>query len=67
MEIFTVYEFLNRDGEKTDFLNCTIVVGTLGECGLGWPIVKEKFPHEPKPGEQFEYDDANETLLPRSS
>jgi hypothetical protein len=39
-EIFTTYSFMDKNAKPTDFANCSIVMGTLGEQELGWPIPK---------------------------
>ena len=53
MEVFTVCEFIDTNANRVAYNQCSIVLGTLGENGLGFPIVKEKFPYNVKIGDSF--------------
>lgn len=52
-EVFTVFNFIDRDAKETTFEKCSIVVGTIDKCELCYPISKDVFKKEVKVGDKF--------------
>lgn len=56
-DIFVVCYGINANGKKVDLSECSIVLGTLGECGLAFPVLRERFPSTINVGDRFLWDE----------
>jgi hypothetical protein len=53
--IFKVYYGCDENASEVPLDQCTLVIGTLGRVGLGFPITRERFPPNIKKGDKFIY------------
>lgn len=52
-EIYEVYYGINASAKKVSFEECTLVLGTLGDNGLAFPVERERFPEILAKGDRF--------------
>ena len=50
-ETIQVHDFLDSNSKSCDYDDCVLVIVTIGECGLAYPIDKEQFVSPPKKGD----------------
>lgn len=61
-ELFTVHKFIDENAKEVKYAQCKIVLGTLGDCSLGFPVEKERFPPRVKVGDRFIWREGDHCL-----
>ena len=48
---FVVCRFVDKDAKETNFHDCSLVLGIIGDCGFAYPLEKERFENEVQVGD----------------